>query len=507
MILSCEQMRAMEERVFATGVEPEALMDRAGAGIAGAVRQFFPGPGTCVVYNGKGHNSGDGLVAARHLADAGWKIALRFVSGRDELSPLTAKKLAEFEKSTPGGAIIDPDVTTTERPLVQLDGLLGIGARGPLRPAFRELTVEMNRRRAEDGAFTFAIDIPTGLNGDTGEADEGAVRADFTTIIACAKSGLVADSAIDHTGRLIVVPLPELTPDGGSGIPAESGEEGLEERLLTAPGLAPLLPPRDFSAYKNRMGHVGIVAGSVGFTGAAVMASAAAVRAGAGLVTLFAPDTLHPILAVAAPPEVMVHPVKSYLEAESFGLDVLAVGPGLGRGHRDDVLRLINKAHLPVVVDADALNILATENIARLKRCPAPRLLTPHPGEMARLVSARYPSRLDQAVDFAETFPVTLLLKGARTVITEAGRPAAYNTTGGPGLASGGMGDVLTGVCAALAGQGLPFYDAACLGIWLVGRATEIAVFGGDESEQSFSATGVIAHLGKAFQSLRNREF
>ena len=183
--------------------------------------------------------------------------------------------------------------------------------------------------------------------------------------------------------------------------------------------------------------------------------------------------------------------------------DVLAIGPGLGTGRAEEVLELIGRAPQPMIVDADALNILAAHPDA-LARCAGPRLLTPHPGEMARLdpASATRP-RGETVADFTARFPATLLLKGARTLIGERGRALSYNTTGNPGMATGGMGDVLTGVCAALAGQGLALYDAARLGAWLCGRAAELAVFSGTESEESLSATHVIARLGEACKNLR----
>ena len=169
----------------------------------------------------------------------------------------------------------------------------------------------------------------------------------------------------------------------------------------------------------------------------------------------------------------------------------------------EEVLALIERAHQPMVVDADALNILAGR-IATLDQCRGLRLLTPHPGEMARLEPASATHTRREAVEaFTARFPATLLLKGARTLVGERGFPLSYNPTGHPGMATGGMGDVLTGVCAALAAQGHKLYDAARLGAWLCGRAAELAVAGGAESEESLSATHVTARLGEAFENLR----
>src|SRR5204863_906109 len=266
-------------------------------------------------------------------------------------------------------------------------------------------------------------------------------------------------------GRLEVVPLPDLTAEGASN------------ELIAAPhSLGPLLPRRKYSAYKNQFGRIGIVAGSKGFVGAALMTSQGALRAGAGLVELFVPEEIYEIVAGAAPMEAMVKPVQSYRDLVRQKTDTWALGPGLGKSHADEVLELIEKAKQPMVVDADGLNILS-EKISVLKGCKGERLVTPHPGEMKRLLPNHKESRAETATKFCNRFPVTLLFKGSRTIVAERDRPLSYNTTGNPGMATGGMGDVLTGVCAGLVGQGLSLYDAARVGAWLCGRAAEIAIF------------------------------
>ena len=489
MILTCAEMKALETRAFAGGVSADVLMEKAGAQIADAVRQFVPGPGKCAVVFGKGHNGGDALVAARHLARAGWEIELRPAFAGSEWAELTARKHREL-LAAPGG----PAVAERGRPLVVLDGLLGIGAGGALREPIRDAAREINRLRAKCGARVFAIDIPTGLDGDTGAADPDTVVAEFTLTIGCAKAGLLADAATNFTGRLAVLPLEELTKCFDADGAAE---------VATAADIASLLPRRRFDLHKGDCGRVGIVAGSPGFTGAAIMAAEACVHAGAGLVTLYTSPEAHLLIAARIAPEVMVQSVDSCAEVLDARHDVLAIGPGLGTERRDEILAVIERAPQPVIVDADALNVLAT-HIELLDACMGPRLLTPHPGEMARLFSASTAlSRRETVERFTARFPFTLLLKGARTLVGQSGLPLSFNTTGTPGMASGGMGDVLTGVLAALAAQGLGLYDAARLGAWLCGRAAENAIGRGGESEESLSATHVIAHLGGAFLDLR----
>jgi NAD(P)H-hydrate epimerase len=231
------------------------------------------------------------------------------------------------------------------------------------------------------------------------------------------------------------------------------------------------------------------------------MTTEGALRAGAGLVELFVPKEIYSVAAAAAPAEAMVKPVRSYRDLLEEKIDVWALGPGLGKSEAKDLLRVIERAAAPMVVDADGLNILS-DDIEILKRSAGPRLLTPHPGEMKRLFDAGKMARAGTARNFSDAFPVTLLYKGARTIVAERGRPLSYNPTGNPGMATGGMGDVLTGVCAALVGQGLSLYDAARLGAWVCGRAAEIAIFEKGQSQQSLLPRDVLGNLGGAFNEL-----
>jgi yjeF C-terminal region, hydroxyethylthiazole kinase-related/yjeF N-terminal region len=495
-VLTSAQMRSAEKAAFARGVEVEALMDQAGAGIARAVTKFFSSPGTCIVFAGKGHNAGDALVAAQSLRSRGWKIEIRLAYKENECSELTRKKLGSLREAenVAQASRLRSDENASRRlaPLLILDGLLGVGAKPPLREPVRAACREINQLRQKNSAYVFAVDLPTGLDGDSGKTDRDCVIADFTVTIGFAKPGLVADGALDFVGRLEVVPFPDLTAESDS------------KELIAAPySLAPLLPRRRFSAYKNQFGRIGVLAGSKGFIGAALMTTEGALRAGAGLVEVFVPEEIYEIVAAAAPVEAMVKPLESYRDLLKEKIDVWALGPGLGKSRPAEILELIEKTKQPMVVDADGLNILA-DKISTLKRCKGKRLLTPHPGEMKRLFTNKKETRTKTATKFCSRFPVTLLLKGSRTIVAERHRALSYNTTGNPGMASGGMGDVLTGVCAGLAGHGLSFYDAARLGAWVCGRAAEIAIFRHGASEESLLARDVLDHLGEAFNDLRS---
>src|SRR4051812_19654557 len=321
-IVSSAQMREAEEAAFARGIGVETLMDQAGGGIAKAVRKFFPVPGTCAVYAGKGHNGGDALVAANELQKIGWRIDVHLAYPENELSELTRQKLRAIRDEKPekefshliGGLTPPPQE-------IILDGLLGLGAKPMIRQPIRECAEEINRRRREENTFVFAVDLPTGFEGDNAQRDpEDCIVADVTVSVGFAKHGLIVDEALDYVGRLEVVPLPDLT------LP----ETAPNELLATSHSLAPLLPQRKFGAYKNQFGRVGIVAGSEGFLGAAILAAEGALRGGAGLVNIFVPRDLYSAVAALAPIEAMVRPIKSYKELFDQNVDVWAIGPGLG---------------------------------------------------------------------------------------------------------------------------------------------------------------------------------
>jgi hydroxyethylthiazole kinase-like uncharacterized protein yjeF len=379
----------------------------------------------------------------------------------------------------------------TAAPMVILDGLLGVGAKPPLREPIRGACRAINQLRKTNGAYVFAVDLPSGLDTDSGKTDRDCVVADFTVTIGFPKPGLLADGALNYVGRLDVVPLEELRPPGTKP----------KEIIGSPSSFLGLLPRRKYNSYKNQFGRVGVVAGSKGFIGAALMTSQGALRAGAGLVEVFVPEEIYEIIAGAAFMEAIVKPVTSYRDLLKEKTDVWAVGPGLGKSHAAEILELIEKSKQPMVLDADGLNIVS-EKISVLRRCKGERLLTPHPGEMKRLLPQEQESRAKTAAKFCDRFPVTLLLKGSRTIVAERGRPLNYNTTGNPGMATGGMGDVLTGVCAGLLGQGFSLYDAARLGAWVCGRAAEIAIFNGNQTEQSLLPRDVLDHLGNAFKEL-----
>lgn len=480
-MLSVAQMREAEKAALARGITADALMDEAGGGVARFIQKMFPQPSRCLVFAGKGNNGGDAVVAGTALKRAGWHVEIHLTG--DSAGELLKKKLAAFRVAA-----------ATERPassaLIVIDGLLGIGSKPPLRDPVRGACRAINSLRRDLNAFVFALDLPSGLDADNGDADADAVVADFTVTIGAAKRGLLIDDAINFVGRLEVVALGDLRFDVA------------DEVVATPASLRALLPRRKFSSYKNEFGRVGVVAGSRGLVGAAAMCARGALRGGAGLVEVFVPEEIYSLVVAIAPPEAMVKPIQSYAELREVEVDAWAIGPGLGQEHAKELRAFLRKLDKPTVLDADALNIVSAD-VHLLEKIKAPLLLTPHPGEIKRLGGAMKKSRAKIARKFVSDYPVTLLLKGSRTIVAE-GRELSYNTAGNPGMATGGMGDLLTGVCAALLGQKLSPYDAARVGAWVCGRAAEIALFNGGASEQSLLPSDLAETLGRAFRDLQS---
>ena len=370
MLVTCNEMRSLEAAVFARGVSADSLMERVGEGMAWAVQRWFPQPGRLIVVAGKGHNAGDAFVVARMLQAIGWQLSVRSPFAISEMAELTRAKWSLLGENIAVDGL-DAVVPSGLGPLVVLDGLLGIGASGGLRGGIRDACRVVNRLRKEARGVTIAVDIPTGVDGDTGEVEPDAVVADYTFTVAAAKRGLVADGATNHVGRIVVIPLRELEP----------ADDGASPRVADANHVRTLLPLREFDTHKGKAGRVGLIAGSVGLSGAARLSATAALHAGAGLVTLFVPTAIWSQLAVACPPEIMVRPMDDVGELEGFSLDAIGIGPGLGPDVSAEMLALVLSKSVPMVVDADALNAIARNGVDCLEAVTAPRLLTPHPGE------------------------------------------------------------------------------------------------------------------------------
>lgn len=480
-----DEMRELEEAAFARGISAERLMDLAGESIGRRLASHFPVPGTAIAFLGKGNNGGDALVALKHLRSCGWQIALRSSFPESEWSDLARRKrqqLGEVSEEIP-----PLPVTGT---LLLLDGLLGIGAKGAPRGLLAPLAEEMKDLRESHGAVIAAIDLPSGLDAETGE--EEAVTADLTLTIGAPKNGLVTEAGARHSGRILLIPLEDL--------PAPESDR----LALFCPDLFPgLLTPRPHDFHKGDAGRLGILAGSPGMTGAAVLSATAALKMGAGLIVLHVDAGTRAAFTATLPPEIMVKvsddPVKAAFEG---GHDALVVGPGFGEdeGRIARLLERLESSTTPCLLDADALNA-----ISRAKRqdlLKPHHLITPHPGEFRRLAPDLAGLPRQQAVrEFVERHACTLLLKGDRTLVAATDQAVRVNPTGHAGMASGGQGDTLSGVAGALLAGGAAGTDAASLAAWLCGRAAELALPNGPYT----SASETIAHLGLAVTDWQGR--
>ncbi len=466
LLANSAAIRTAEQAVFASGEYSSAglmaaVVRRLRAELdshfcaAPPTRDCLHHPARVVVYAGRGNNAGDALGLAATFA---CPVILRGVKHPDELSADAQEQAALVGQLDIAPAAPEPAAHT-----LIIDGLLGSGSTGPLRPQVAALVQELNALRAAcPRSLTLAIDIPTGLLAEGGGE---VVQADITCPIGCVKPPMLADGAEEHVGQLLPIPLPEVA------ISPCCGDELADAALLRT-----LLPRRPYSCFKNRAGRVAIVAGSRGMLGAAQMSAEAALTAGAGLVVLYTRPDAYELLAARVAPEVMVRPANSFADIAEDGAQALLLGPGLGELNAAEAASLYTLASTfpgTVVLDADALNTAAAHRWELSGH--ANWILTPHPGEMRRLAPALATlPRREQAARYAEGFDGVLLLKGARSLCVQGGR-ALYNGTGGPFMANGGQGDVLAGTVAALAAQGLAPRHATAIAAHACGHAAALA--------------------------------
>jgi len=507
-ILTADEMRAVDRVTTEKfGVPSLDLMRNAGAAVARFVLREFPEYRRIAVLCGKGNNGGDGFAAARRLAAAGCAVQVLLLAQPQELKG-DAKAAFEEMALAPVLAPEEAALNSVEAQLLLeaanlfLDAVVGTGFQPPLRGVAAALRDRVNAMTTP----VIAVDLPSGWDADARESSvEGAFRADAVVTFTAPKlahlSGNLTGSA---AGAIVVAPI---------GSPEEAIVSATK---LTWAGAAKAITetPRPADSNKGMYGHVLVVAGGRGKSGAPAMASLAALRAGAGLVTAAVPDSILPTVA-AVTPELMTLPLReggsgeidpSNLEPEHLRrlterATVIAMGPGMGPEPEAFVLGLMAKTRLPLVLDADALNIVA-QHLDQLDGTGRTVVLTPHPGEMARLagmstkeVQAR---REPLAREFAAKHNVTVVLKGWRTLIAHPDGRMAINTTGNPGMAKGGSGDILTGIVAALLAQ-YPEQPAEAVeaAVYLHGLAADFALR--EQDEHTLLATDTIGHLFRAF--------
>ena len=511
-VVTASEMREIDRRAIEEfGVPSLDLMERAGAGAAHVIaRAGVENGANIVIVCGKGNNGGDGFVCGRYLQQWGAQVTCWVIGERDELTSDTLRNLVTSEEA---GVIVKPFRTSEseeslhkdlEGASIAVDALLGTGAKGSLRDPIRRLARVLN----ESDARVFALDMPTGMNADTGAVDADCVRADMTITFGFPKRGLYSLPARDLCGDITVVDL---------GYPEDSID--VETGLLLWQEMRDLVPPRDPHGHKGTFGSVLVLAGSRGMVGAACLAAESALRSGAGLVKLLVPESVVSICATKLT-EVMVFGLPEGREGSlaSSALerslefvdeaDAVLVGPGLSTnpGVQELVRSLVSQIEKPLVLDADGLNALAGADTfdATKRLAEHPAVLTPHPGELARLLSRDVRKLLKDPVktarEAAARFGCELVFKGAPTVVASPTGAADLTSLGNDGMATAGSGDVLAGLVVGLLAQGYDAPTAARVAVMVHGRAGDICR--GELSRRGMIAGDIMRCLPYAWREL-----
>ncbi len=510
-LTTAAQMREMDRRtVEEYGVPSIVLMENAALRVVEVIAERFgPLKGKRIaVVCGKGSNGGDGLAIARHLAVRfSAEVSVHLAA---EPSDYAGDAAVNYKMAQAFGLEMRlfPDLYRSIDLLV--DALLGTGIKGGVEGALAETIRAIN----DEGCPVVSVDVPSGLNADTGSVDGACVKATLTVTFALPKLGLMVYPGAEYAGELIVADI---------GMPREvMAADDVKVMATEAADAAFWLPARvnGRDSNKGKFGHVTVFAGSAGFAGAPTLSAEAAARTGAGLVTLAVPAGIQPALMARVSPVVMTHGLPQTAEG-TFSAQVVdaaltlaakgtvaAIGPGLGGAENDDlrkfVREFVSRCPVPLVIDADALNCLAKEprhGASLVKSRQAATVLTPHPGEMGRLLGtdtkAVQADRRAAAESAAQNYGCVVLLKGARTLIASPDGRLAVNTTSNPGMATGGSGDVLTGHLAALLGSEIAPWEAASIGAYLHGLTGDLAA-AAQGGPAGLIATDLIDHLPAA---------
>ena len=516
-ILNAAQMREADRfTIEEIGIPSLVLMENAGRQVVAAIEAAYEARlnGRVAVLCGRGNNGGDGFVVARTLLQRGIDAAVFVIGALAEVRGDAKENLEILGRL--GVTVVEiADEQSWELHFSEIsqctlivDAIFGTGLKSALVGMMETIVADVNASSIP----IVSIDLPSGLSADTPHILGDCIDASMTVTLAAPKLPLVLPPGEAHAGDVVIADI---------GIPHEviDGVEGQRIELLTPEQLRDVVEPRAADSHKGDFGRVTIVAGSRGKTGASHLAAMGALRSGAGLVTVATPASLLPIVASMAP-EFMTEPLAETVEgmvAETaierlleLQHDVIACGPGLGRGPGVGafVRALLDRATVPLVLDADAIMVLADDPVGLVGREERDVIITPHPGEMARLIGSSVEevqaNRIDVATDFATTHRVYVVLKGHRTVIATPDGHVFINPTGNAGMATGGTGDVLTGMIAAWVGQLLDAEAACRLAVFLHGSAGDLAE--AEEGQVAMTATDVIAHLGAALTRLTKPE-
>lgn len=504
-VVSASQMQNLDRRAIQEfGIPGIILMENAGRATVEVIDKYFSEAGLkkIIILAGSGNNGGDGFVIGRHFLSRSVDVEVFLLGHKEKVTGDAKINLELYQKLQPVQEILSQNDLIKLHTLLAhadliIDALLGTGLHTDVRGLYHDVIEALN----DAATPVVAVDIPSGVDAGTGKIMGTAVYADLTVTFGLPKIGLVVHPGIERVGILEVADI---------SIPSYLvKEENIQVDLLEADELFPLLGQRNPDSHKGNYGHVLIIAGSVGKTGAAAMSSDAALRIGAGLVTLGVPVSLNPVMEVKLT-EVMTVPLpETALQTISAralpridelfeGKKVVALGPGISTHPetKEVVHHIIRTSGIPLVIDADGINALGEKpSVLREARCPI--VLTPHPGEMARLIGGSIKEvqddRIGVAKEFAREYGVIVVLKGAATIIAEPAGAVYINSTGNPGMASGGTGDVLTGMIAGLIAQDYTMSEACRLGVFLHGYIADKIT--GQEGEAGLIATDIINRI------------
>ncbi|WHH61749.1 NAD(P)H-hydrate dehydratase [Petroclostridium sp. X23] len=510
---SCSTMRKIDnDAIEKIGIPGVVLMENAGLTVVEEIKKTLGELSykSVIIFCGRGNNGGDGFVIARHLFNAGVNVLVVLVAETKDIKGDALTNFKIIQKlgvkiiQSVDGQYLEEIAASLYLCDMVVDAIFGTGIKGTVSDAVAAIFDLIN----SSGRCVLSVDIPSGINGDSGKICGSCVNANKTVSFVLPKVGLLNYPAADYVGHLVVSDI---------SIPMSIiQQQNININTIEKDYIKGLLPVRIANSNKGDYGKVLIIAGSTGMTGAAALAGLAAVRAGAGLVTVGIPKSLNPVMEIKLT-EVMTLP----LEEDDDGIlvyssidkildkmrktDVLVFGPGLSvnQGIADILEAVLRQSNIPVVIDADGINALSA-NINVLKECKCPIIITPHPGEMSRLTGLEIPSieadRIEIAKNFAAQWNVTVVLKGARTIIAHPNGEVFINCTGNPGMATGGTGDVLAGVIASLIGQGLEAFDAAVAGVYIHGAAGDLQAF--EKGEYGLIASDIINGIPAVLQQL-----
>lgn len=497
-VVTAEEMRRIDQETIQNiGIPGIVLMENAGLGVICAIEKNFDMSNIkkISIFVGKGNNGGDGLVIARHLKNKGYDIKIYLLSSPDRFQgdALVNLHIAQNMGLNIETILSESDLeyhkTNIANSDLLIDAIFGTGLTGAVRGVAAKVISFINHT----GLPVVAVDLPSGLDSDTGKIEGECIKAILTVTMGLPKRGLLLYPGAGFIGKLEITDI---------GIPSSVIEsQGIKVNLIQVDNIQKL-PKRLPDSHKGNFGRVLVLGGSVGLTGAAAMASESALRAGAGLVTLGIPKSLNPIMEGKLT-EVMTLPLPE-TENQAFSkssfdnimkivnnFDVVAIGPGMSRDPETSwlVRELCKSINIPKIIDADGLNAIS-EDKSVLKDIDKNTIFTPHPGEMARLIDGTVSDVQSDRVNIAQRFAIDnniiMILKGVPTVVAEPNGEVYLNTTGNPGLASGGTGDVLTGIIAGFIAQGLTLRDSAILGVYIHGLA-------GDMAAEELGEPGMIA--------------